>query len=61
MIILSIQNFAFKTVEEYLTAKNYAVPDYQREFSWNKGTEIDDFWTDLKNLIEDSRTEHFLG
>lgn len=61
VIILSIQNFAFKTVEEYLTAKNYAVPDYQREFSWNKGTEIDDFWTDLKNLIEDSRTEHFLG
>ena len=40
---------------------NYSVPDYQREFSWNKETEIDDFWTDLVSLIEDSRSEHFLG
>ena len=61
MIKLSIKNFAFQTVEAYLSAVNYSVPDYQREFSWNKGTEIDDFWTDLVNLIEDGRSEHFLG
>ena len=61
MIKLSIKNFAFQTVEAYLSAMNYSVPDYQREFSWNKGTEIDDFWTDLVNLIEDGRSEHFLG
>ncbi len=61
MIKLSIKNFAFQTVEAYLSAMNYSVPDYQREFSWNKGTEIDDFWTDLVNLIEDARSEHFLG
>ena len=58
---MSIKNFAFQTVEAYLSAMNYSVPDYQREFSWNKETEIDDFWTDLVSLIEDSRSEHFLG
>lgn len=61
VIRLSIKNFAFQTVEAYLSAMNYSVPDYQREFSWNKETEIDDFWTDLVSLIEDSRSEHFLG
>ncbi len=58
---MSIQNFTFTSVESYLATKNYYVPDYQREYSWNKDTEIDDFWTDLINLLEDNRTEHFLG
>lgn len=59
---MGIKNFSFESVETYLQKSKYYVPDYQREYSWSKENEIDDFWKDLQTIIkEKDREEHFLG
>lgn len=59
---MGIKNFSFESIETYLQKSKYYIPDYQREYSWTKETEVDDFWKDLQTIIlEKDREEHFLG
>src|SRR5690606_15909396 len=58
---MGIKNFGFETIETYLQKGIYYIPDYQREYSWVKDEQIDDFWSDLVNAIEEDRDTHFFG
>lgn len=58
---MGIKNFSLRSVGSYLQENIYYVPDYQREYSWEVENEIDDFWVDLENLINEDRIEHFFG
>ncbi|WP_217582925.1 DUF262 domain-containing protein [Microbacterium sp. GbtcB4] len=37
----------------------FFVPDYQRRYSWQPKTQIDEFWSDLSDAV--GNTEYFLG
>jgi len=39
---------------------NFVVPIYQRNYAWGKN-EVEDFWDDLKDLIDGERSSHFFG
>ena len=39
---------------------NFTVPVYQRNYSWTS-TELRDFWSDLTDIIDESRKTHFFG
>ena len=41
-------------------SESYAVPLYQREFSWSEN-EIDDLFQDLSDFIESKQSYYFLG
>nr|WP_263327085.1 DUF262 domain-containing HNH endonuclease family protein [Neobacillus sp. Marseille-Q6967] len=58
---MGIKNFGFETIETYLQKGIYYIPDYQREYSWLKDEQIDDFWTDIVSTIEEDRDTHFFG
>ena len=60
-IELTIKNFGFNTVEKFLVSNKYYIPDYQREYSWDKEFQIKDFWLDLVDLVENDRDNHFFG
>jgi hypothetical protein len=46
---------------ELLTSSNYyAVPNFQRDYSWTE-MEVEEFWTDITNTIDEKRNEHFFG
>lgn len=57
---MAIKNFGMKEMHSFLLEKTYSVPTYQREFSWT-ADELEDFWLDLKNTVEEHRESHFLG
>lgn len=57
---MAIKNFGMKDMHTFLLEKKYEVPTYQREYAWDD-EELDDFWSDLKNTVEDNRQSHFLG
>jgi len=57
---LGIINQSFRTVSSYLQEDTYYIPEYQREYSWEK-SEIEDFWIDLIHLYDSNITDHFLG
>lgn len=58
---MGIKSFSFESIETYLQKSKYYIPDYQREYSWSKETEVDDFWKGLQTIIlEKDREEHFL-
>ena len=42
------------------TPHGFAVPDFQRNYSWTE-SEIRQFWTDIENVFNDISTDHFLG
>lgn len=39
---------------------NFVVPVYQRNYAWGQN-EVEDFWEDLKDLIDGERSSHFFG
>ena len=57
---MTIKNFSKKTLHSFLSDETYYIPDYQREYSWDEGDQLEDFWQDLQGTIEDQR-EHFFG
>lgn len=58
---MGIKSFSFESIETYLQKSKYYIPDYQREYSWSKETEVDNFWKDLQIIIlEKDREENFL-
>lgn len=38
----------------------FVVPEYQRNYAWGQN-EVEDFWEDLKDLIDGERDSHFFG
>lgn len=58
---MTIKKFNFYTVEQYLISEKFYIPDYQREYSWEKEDQIKDFWLDLNDLVENGRENHFFG
>lgn len=57
---MAIKDYGMKTIHSFLTDCVYYIPDYQREYSWDKGDQLEDFWQDLKNALEIERS-HFFG
>lgn len=57
---MGIINQSFRTVSSYLQEDTYYIPEYQREYSWERN-EIEDVWIDLLHLHEGNITDHFLG
>lgn len=57
---MGFQNYGIKTIKEFLS-DTYHIPNYQREYSWEKD-ELEDFWTDLLHTVNsnDGR-DHFFG
>lgn len=43
-----------------LLKSNFVVPAYQRGYAWNNRT-FSDFWTDLADLVDGKRQQHFFG
>lgn len=39
---------------------SFVVPEYQRNYAWGQN-EVEDFWEDLKDLIDGERRSHFFG
>ncbi|WP_258115328.1 DUF262 domain-containing protein [Levilactobacillus yiduensis] len=39
---------------------NFVVPVYQQNYAWGQN-EVEDFWEDLKDLIDGERSSHFFG
>ncbi|TNP01438.1 DUF262 domain-containing protein [Bacillus pacificus] len=58
---MTIKKFNFYTVEQFLISDKFYIPDYQREYSWEKSEQIKDFWLDLVDLVENNRDSHFFG
>ncbi|MGX5585948.1 DUF262 domain-containing protein [Bacillus thuringiensis] len=58
---MTIKKFNFYTVEQFLISDKFYIPDYQREYSWEKEEQIKDFWLDLVDLVENDRDSHFFG
>ena len=46
--------------ELFIGSNYYAVPNFQRDFSWTE-TQIDELWNDITNTINENRQEHFMG
>ncbi|MBD8026046.1 DUF262 domain-containing protein [Ureibacillus sp. Re31] len=59
--ILTIKKFNFYTIEQYLVSDKFYIPEYQREYSWEKDAQVKDFWLDLVDLVENNRESHFFG
>ena len=57
---MGITNFLFQKLGPFLSNNNLTIPEYQREYSWEK-PELEDFWQDLDSLIIDDKELHFLG
>ncbi|MFJ7678639.1 DUF262 domain-containing protein [Peribacillus sp. NPDC097198] len=57
---MPINNSAFKTIGSFLQDNIYHIPDYQREYSWEE-LQIDDFWLDLKSVVNNEEQDHFFG
>lgn len=58
---MGMKNFSFRSIGSYLQENIYYIPDYQREYSWEKDNEVDDFWNDLEDVIKNNREQHFFG
>ena len=58
---MGMKNFSFRSIGSYLQENIYHIPDYQREYSWEMDSEVDDFWNDLENVIKENRDQHFFG
>lgn len=56
---MGMKNFSFRSIGSYLQENIYYIPDYQREYSWEKDSEVDDFWNDLESVIKENREQHF--
>ncbi|NLR10751.1 MULTISPECIES: DUF262 domain-containing protein [Lactobacillaceae] len=57
---MSITNYNFEDLSTYL-AKEYYIPDYQRDYSWDIN-QLEDFWFDLLSVQNDAEdAEHFFG
>lgn len=57
---MSITHYNFEDLSTYL-AKEYYIPDYQRDFSWDMN-QLEDFWFDLLAVQDDpDENEHFFG
>ncbi len=46
--------------ELFIGGNYYAVPNFQRDFSWTE-IQIDELWNDITNTINENRQEHFMG
>ena len=57
---MAIKDFGMKSIHSFLSESIYYIPDYQREYSWDKGDQLEDFWQDLKSALESERS-HFFG
>ncbi|WP_225230081.1 DUF262 domain-containing protein [Ureibacillus galli] len=58
---MTIKKFNFYTIEQYLVSDKFYIPEYQREYSWEKDAQVKDFWLDLVDLVENNRESHFFG
>ncbi len=57
---MAIKNFGMKSIHSFLNDGPYYIPDYQREYSWDKSDQLEDYWQDLNSTLESERT-HFFG
>lgn len=57
---MAIKNFGMKSIHSFLNDGPYYIPDYQREYSWDKSDQLEDYWQDLNSTLESNRT-HFFG
>ncbi|MCY1627122.1 DUF262 domain-containing protein [Staphylococcus pettenkoferi] len=57
---MSIINSNSRSLGSYLAEHKYYIPDYQRGYSWEYD-ELEDFWADLKELVEEDYESHFFG
>lgn len=46
--------------ELLIGSNHYAVPNFQRDYSWTE-TEVEELWTDITSTIDEDRNEHFFG
>ncbi|KGP74483.1 DUF262 domain-containing protein [Pontibacillus yanchengensis] len=58
---MAIQNSGKETVGSFLQKDRYFIPDYQREYAWEEGEQIDDFWADINYAISERTFNHFFG
>ena len=58
---MGMANSSFRNIGSFLQENIYYIPDYQREYSWDINTEVDDFWNDLNENIAENREQHFFG
>ena len=58
---MSIRHAGFETVGTYLQKGIYFIPDYQREYSWLKDEQVEDFWLDLIGVVDEEIDAHFFG
>lgn len=56
---MALQNFGIKPIKDFL-ADIYRIPDYQREYSWEK-EELEELWDDLIYLESNNEEKHFFG
>jgi len=57
--IITKPNAEARDVDELFAGKIFRVPDYQRNYSWDKKN-WEDFWNDIKEGL-DTGTEHYWG
>lgn len=58
---MTLGNFGFESIETYLQKGIYFIPDYQREYAWERDEQLYDFWLDLDKVVSDNRPNHFYG
>lgn len=56
---MALQNFGIKPIKDFL-ADTYRIPDYQREYSWER-EELEELWDDLVYLESNDEEKHFFG
>ncbi len=57
---MALQSAQMQTMNTFL-GDSYAIPNYQREYSWEE-SELEDFWEDLRATVNDLEKEtHFFG
>lgn len=56
-----IQNTSSKTYRQLMgNGLRYEVPKFQRDYTW-EFEQWDDLWQDIKSLLQDEETEHYMG
>lgn len=59
---MSITNSGKSKLKGFLVShEKFFIPDYQREYSWEKDEQVLDFFDDIKNLIDNDLNQHFFG
>lgn len=57
---MAIKNFGMKPIHSFLADGIYYIPDYQREYSWDKDDHLVALWEDINSALNAKRN-HFFG